>query len=575
MAPRSTEERQRSGWVGLGLAVASALAIGLACSDSSGTGNGPQYILVAPDSVRLNRFANVQLNVAVLDKDSALLTGVAVTFLSNDTAIATVTSLGVVASVGPIGSTSIRVTAATLHKNVPVTVTSLPAVIEVSPEDTAVHLAGTYTLRSTVRDFFSDSLPNAARTFSTADSSVATISATGLVTAKGVGLTALTVASTGLFRSATVRVHDTSPYAIDVSPADTSVHEGGTFILRTTVRDYFGDSVANASRTFQAADTSVATISASGLVTAKKKGQTSLQVQSGAVNAFASVTVLDSNIVARVALADAPYGVAASTAGVVYVAPILGPSVRRLNMVNFTLTDDIPVGGNPAQIAFNGTGTIALVTKRAAGSIGIIDVATHAQVDTIDVPGEPYPIRVTGDGSTAYVAAGGWLFKVSVGAKLVVDSVAASSTQLTLGPGDSLLYFSSGGVVTEVRTSTMAVVRTFTTGGIAQGLVVSQDGTELYIADEVGPLRIWSLASGTEIDTVSTGGGTFGVALTADGTGLFVGTTGGKILRIDRVSRAIVHTIDAGGTPRNIAVDPVTGYAIVPNEAGNWIDVVK
>ena len=104
---------------------------------------------------------------------------------------------------------------------------------------------------------------------------------------------------------------------------------------------------------------------------------------------------------------------------------------------------------------------------------------------------------------------------------------------------------------------------------------VSQNGAELYVADEGGPLRIWSLTSATQIDTVATGGSTFGVALTPDGTKLFVGTTAGKILLVNRATRGIIHSINVGGTPRNIAVDPITGYAVVPNEAGGWVDIVK
>lgn len=470
------------------------LGLVIGCHDSTGTGGGPAFLVVAPDSVPLLRFDSVALAVSVLDKDSALVSGVSITFQSTDTTIAKVSNLGVVHSSGPIGHATVVVTAAGLHRNIPVVVTG-------------------------------------------------------------------------------------TPFQIAVSPSDTGVRAGQSYQLRTAVLDFYGDSLPNQPRVFESFDTAIAIVSSTGLVNAKKAGHATLRVSSGALASLATVAVLDTNIIARIPLGDAPYGVAASSAGVVYIAPIVGPAVRRLDMTTFALTDAITVGGDPAQVAFAGAGT-ALVTKRAAGSVGIIDVASHTQIDTIAIPGSPYPIRVSNDGATAYVASpGSWLYKLDVASRTRVDSVPAPplSFHLALGPGDSLLYLSSkyDGTVTEVRTSTMTVVRTFTTGGTPQGIVVSEDGAELYVADETGPLRIWSLSSATEIDTASTGGGTFGVALTPDGTKLFVGTTAGVIFLINRVTRAVIHRLDVGGTPRNIAVDPVTGYAVVPNEAGGWIDIVK
>lgn len=478
------------------IAVFSVWAVGR-CSNSSPTSNNnptPTTFVVSPDSIALARYDSVHLTVSVLDQNGALLPGAAVTFQSINSAIATVSPSGVVHSAGPVGVTSITLSSASLHKSIPVVITSVP-------------------------------------------------------------------------------------HAIRLSPTDTAITMNGSFTLHAVVVDSFGDSVANQPRTFAVTDSAIASISNTGLVTAKTHGQTTLTVQSGTFFAAANLLVLDSNVVAHIPWGNAPYGVAASSTGVVYVTAILGPAVRRINMSTFAFSDSIQVGGNPAQVAFATTAT-ALVTKRLSGSVGFIDVPSHTQTDTMAIPGALYPIRISSDGSTAYVTStAGWLYKVDVASKSVIDSVSSPdpSLQMTLGPGDSLIYVSheAAGTVTEVRTSTMAVVRTFSPGGTPQGLAVAPDGSELYIADEAGPLHVWSLTSGTQTDTVATGGSTFGVALSADGTKLFVGTTAGSIFLVNRTSHAIIHRIAVEGTPRNIAVDPVTGYAIVPNEAGNWIDIVK
>jgi len=481
--------------LGVGAAITIALA-GACSSDTTTSGPTPAILVVAPDSVFLFRGDSVQLTPNVLDKDSALIFGVAFFFRSSDTTIVRVSNLGLVRSPGPTGEALVTVTGAGLHRDVPVTVQG-------------------------------------------------------------------------------------KPKTLVVNPTDTTIRQGRSYQLRTVVLDSLGDSVASQPRTYQSQNSAIVLVSTSGVVTTGSlAGQTSIRVSSGALTAFAAVTVKDTNIVARVPLAGAPYGVAASVNGVVYVTPIVGPAVRRVNMTTFTLSDSIQVGGDPAQVAFNGAGDTAYVTKRASGAVGIISVATHAQIDTVAVPPSPYPILVTANGSTAYVATlNGWLYKLDLASRARVDSTAvpASPLHLTFGPGDSLLYVSShnAGTVTEVRAATMATRRTFTVGGVPQAVRVSQDGAELYIADEAGPLRVWGLTGGTEIDTVHTGGGTFGVALTPDGTKLYVTTTLGKVLLVNRGTRTIIRTIVVGGTPRLVAVDPVTGYAVVPNEGGGWVDIVR
>lgn len=574
-ARRSTHSAPTLGWL---FVIAWAVAT---CKDSTNS-SVPTFLVVTPAAVALTRFGSASITASVLDQDSAALSGISVAFHSNDTAIATVTALGAVHSSGPTGSTTVVVTAANLTKNVPVTVTTNADAVVVTPVDSTVKRGATYQLRTTVVDPFGDSISGALRTYQATDSSIATVSASGLVTAKTPGHTAFVVTSGSASNdSSGVTVVDSGAVTIIVSPGYQNAQPGETYQLQTTVLDGFGDTIPGAPLTFQSVDTAIATVSASGLVTATSFGFTTFVVTSGsATNADAGVMVVDTAVVARIPLGDAPYGVAASSTGVVYVAPIIGPAVRRVDMTTFVLTDTIAIGGDPAQVAFVGAGATALVTQRAAGMVSIIDVTTHSRVDSILIPGAPYPVRVSADGSTAYVTStAGWLYKIDIASRTRTDSVSAPdpALQIALGPGDSLLYVSRqlAGTVLEVRTATMTIVRSFLTGGYPQGVAISQDGAELYIADEAGPLRIWDLSSAAQIDSIVTGGSTFGVTLTPDGTKLYVGTTAGLILQIDRVTRTILHPYLVGGTPRNVAVDPVTGLVIVPNEASNEIDIVQ
>jgi DNA-binding beta-propeller fold protein YncE len=366
------------------------------------------------------------------------------------------------------------------------------------------------------------------------------------------------------------------PALVVVAPDTVTLPRLDSVQLSVLVADKDTVPITGATLTYVSSDPAIVTVTDSGRVHAVGGiGSATVSISAGTVIAHAVI-----NVFGRVALANAPYGVAASAGGVVYITPILGPAVRRLDLSTLTLTDAVAGGGDPAQVQFDATGATAFVTKRAAGLVAIVDVATHAQIDSVFVPGDPYPIRVSSDGAAAFVTSNsGWLYKIDVASRAIVDSVQMPdpSLQLAWGPGDSLLYVSSEvlGTVTEVRTASLAVARVIDVGGYPQALVVAPDGSELYVADQAGPLRIFDLATETQVDTVATGGGTFGLALTPNGNTLYVGTTLGRIFVVDRSTRAIQRVYTLGGTPRLIAVDPITGAAVVPNEAGETVDVVR
>jgi DNA-binding beta-propeller fold protein YncE len=109
------------------------------------------------------------------------------------------------------------------------------------------------------------------------------------------------------------------------------------------------------------------------------------------------------------------------------------------------------------------------------------------------------------------------------------------------------------------------VARDFIVGGEPQGLALSPDGAELYVADEAGTGRIdvydlvrllheTSIPSGAE----TSDGGPFGVAMSPDGATVYVGVITkegpGLIQVIDAATRTIGRTIDScGRMPRRIA----------------------
>src|SRR6266581_3037021 len=156
----------------LRFALAAAFLLSLACSNSSGPGI---TLDVTPDSAQLVRNDSIRLSVNALDGDGHLVTGVAVSFASDDTTIVTVTNLGVVHSGTTLGRTSVRVRGGGAHRDVPVLVTATPAFIAVRPADTTIFQYDSARFRAIIYDPAGDSIPGLSVTWESSDTALATI----------------------------------------------------------------------------------------------------------------------------------------------------------------------------------------------------------------------------------------------------------------------------------------------------------------------------------------------------------------------------------------------------------------
>lgn len=419
-------------------------------------------------------------------------------------------------------------------------------------------------------------------TFSVSDTTIASVTPAGVLHARQkVGHLTVTAAGGGVQAQEPLIVTG-SPKSVAMAPVDTSITEGGSYQLRGYIRDSLNDTIPYFTIAYGSGDTTVARVTQTGMVTGVGAGGPVLILASfGFVSGNAYVSVRDSNLIASTPVAAAPYFVRVSAAGQAYVTSISAGILHRLNASSGALTDSVRFGVNAVQVALSAGADTSYVTDRSTGAIYTVEWSGHHAIDSIATGADLYALAVDHSGN-AYVGSGsgGEVYKYSLASHAKLDSANVGPvTQMALGPGDSLLYISSisGSDVIVVRTSTMATVTTLLPGaaGKPQQLVTSQDGSELYVADEFGNLRVVNTASGLQTDSVVTGGGTFGVGLSADGSTLFVGATSGKIFVVDRATRAVKRIVKVGGTPRGIAVDPVSGRAVVANEGSNAVNIVR
>jgi len=234
----------------------------------------------------------------------------AVTWASTNVQVATVNESGVVIAVSP-GSTAITVRTIdggrTATANVTVTAPIvLVTGVAVAPTSLNLVVRGTGTLTATVAPA---NATNRAVTWASADTRVATVNATGVVTAVAPGNTIITVRTTDGGRTATATVTVAAPTisvtGLSVAPTTLSLVVGGTGSLAATVTPA---NATNRAVTWSSADARVATVSVAGVVTAVSPGLTVVSVTTadGGRTAAVAVTVAAPAIsVASVVLAPA------------------------------------------------------------------------------------------------------------------------------------------------------------------------------------------------------------------------------------------------------------------------------
>src|SRR5205823_6518767 len=139
-------------------------------------------VTVSPATPSVTAGQTVQLSATMKDANGSTLTGRTVTWASNAN-VATVTNNGLVTGM-TAGSATITATSEGQNGTSTVTVSSVPvASVTVSPSAPTVTVGQTVQLSATMKDANSNTLTGRTATWATSSAAVATVSASGLVTA--------------------------------------------------------------------------------------------------------------------------------------------------------------------------------------------------------------------------------------------------------------------------------------------------------------------------------------------------------------------------------------------------------
>lgn len=222
----------------------------------------------------------------------ANVTSTYVTWTSSNEKVATVTSKGVVKGL-KTGTTTI--TAATANGTYKATckITVIKAVTGVTLDKStlSINVGKTSTLTPTVK-------PSSASiktvTWSSSDNDVATVSPTGVVTAKAPGYATITVTTKDNSKTDTCRVLVIQPVSsVKLNKTSATMEMGDTYTLKATVKP---SNASNQSVKWSTSNKKVATVDANGKVTAVGKGTATITAKTADGNKTATfkVTVIRS-----------------------------------------------------------------------------------------------------------------------------------------------------------------------------------------------------------------------------------------------------------------------------------------
>jgi hypothetical protein len=560
--------------------VATALLL-LACGRESGPSSiDVGSIQVTPNPVVLAQQASVALQVAAFDENGALLAGMPVTFTPKDANLITVSSSGMVQSVGPAGSTSITVKAGRGSIVVPVTVEATGSTISVGPAEASIPQLGTLQLEPKLLDLVGTEISGATFTFATADPSIATIDETGFVTSVGrAGQVNISVTTGGLTTQKTVNVIPT-PTSLSVIPNPIRMGKTSTVTLRSTVLDAVGTPMTGAAITYSAGPSSLLTVSSAGVLRAQgTPGTGSVTVASGTLSVTVPVTVVDAAvsltgiIVNQAASGGSPYGVAMGPGETFYGVGLAG----IFDIGTFgstTLSSKFVSGPLMTGVAVHPTNGLVYAAGNTADGLLEIDPATGTVLRRWEAIDQMYDVAISPDGSQIYVAGSpDRLYVISAATMTLVKDLptGGSVIHLLADPSRPVVYSSGVGVVREINVETGAT-RTFDMPS-AQATALAVTGDRLFIGGEAATLGIVDLATGLT-STVDVACTIYDLVTVPDGLQLLATCPlQGTAVLLDANTYEVLKTIQVNGDPRRAAIKEDGTGAVIANAAGYYTSV--
>lgn len=217
-----------------------------------------------------------------------------VNYTSSNTDVATINGMGRITAVA-LGTTTIQATCGTINNEFTLTVvestteSALVAVtdIEVSVDSTDLEVDKTTNITATVLPATATDTDSTV-TYTSSNPAVATVSSTGEIKGIAKGTATISITAGGVVRTLDMNIK-VATAAININTSCMVLEKGGTYSITASVEP----AEAEQALTYKSSDTSIATVSGTGVVTAKGIGSATIIISNGDTTEAATVIVND------------------------------------------------------------------------------------------------------------------------------------------------------------------------------------------------------------------------------------------------------------------------------------------
>jgi uncharacterized protein YjdB len=262
------------------------------CSDSAtGASDEISAIQVTPPSLALTAGTSRALAAVAVDESGSPVSNSQLYWSSENPSVATVSQLGLVTAVRA-GKTQVAASKGGRSALVQVTVSALPpALLRVTPASSNILVGQTAQLAGEVLDTGGGLLRGYTFAWSSNGTTVATVSASGVVTGVSQGNVVITATAAGLSGTAIVSVRLAPVATVSVSPQSGTVQAGKTLQLNVSLQDAGGNVLTGRLVSWTSSNPNTATVTSTGLVRGVKKGTVTITTTSEGKTGTATITV--------------------------------------------------------------------------------------------------------------------------------------------------------------------------------------------------------------------------------------------------------------------------------------------
>lgn len=266
----------------------------------------------------------------------------------------------------------------------------------------------------------------------------------------------------------------------------------------------------------------------------------------------------------------------------IYVANTFSNTVTSVDGVTIQPLQDILTGLNPQEIAVSPQGDALYITNATSNEVTVLDPFSQSVKDRISFSCSPSSIAITPKSKDALVVCRSTGQFVILNLELQKQTAVIPVTfphSVAIHPFGRYAYVSRSMVanyVDVINLVSKSIIGTISTGRSPQGLVVSPDGTRLFVVNSgSGTVSVVDTATNRVRSTISVGSTPHNAVISHDGTKLYVSNYGsGTVSVIDTATSSVANTVGVGVHPHGIAIDSKGKQLYVANYSSNTLSII-